>query len=168
MSKILSETKIVKCKRQLPNLKSMLTKSDFNESKTPAKVTRCNEPRCGLCEHIVEGSSITLGNKTFHVKENMDCTVQNVLYVLICNGCQEFYIGQTGDKLRNRRTVHDQQIRDPSTRQLPVSAHLDRCCVTNPKYSIFPFFKFHVNDVSARLWKEKYFLNIFIPKLNKT
>ena len=117
MSKILSETKIVKCKRQLPNLKRMLTKSDFNESKTPAKVTRCNEPRCGLCEHIVEGSSITLGNKTFHVKENMDCTVQNVLYVLICNGCQEFYIGQTGDKLRNRRTVHDQQIRDPSTRQ---------------------------------------------------
>ena len=87
--------------------------------------------------------------------------MQNVLYVLICNGCKEFYIGQTGDKLRNRRTVHDQQIRIPSTRQLPVSAHVDRCCSTDPKYSIFPFYKFHVNDVSARLSKEKYFLNIF-------
>ena len=157
MSKILSETKIVNCKRQLPNLKRLLTKSEFNESRTSAKVTRCNEPRCGLCKHLIEGSTITLQNKTFHVKEDMDCAVQNVLYVLICNGCKEFYIGQTGDKLRNRRTVHDQQIRIPSTRQLPVSAHVDHCCSTDPKYSIFPFYKFHVNDVSARLSKEKYF-----------
>ena len=145
-----------------------LAKSEFNESRTSAKVTRCNEPRCGLCKHLIEGSTITLQNKTFHVKEDMDCAVQTVLYVLICNGCKEFYIGQTGDKLRNRRTVHDQQIRIPSTRQLPVSAHVDRCCSTDPKYSIFPFYKFHVNDVSARLSKEKYFLNIFNPKLNRT
>ena len=147
MSKILSETKIVKCKRQLPNLKRLLTRSEFNESRTSAKVTQCNEPRCGLCKHLIEGSTITLQKKTFHVKEDMDCAVQNVLYVLICNGCKEFYIGQTGDKLRNRRTVHDQQIRIPSTRQLPVSAHVDRCCSTDPKYFIFPFYKFHVNDV---------------------
>ena len=59
MSKILSETKIVKCKRQLPNLKRLLTKSEFNESRTSAKVTRCNEPRCGLCKHLIEGSTIT-------------------------------------------------------------------------------------------------------------
>ena len=97
----------------------------------------------------------------------MNCTVQNVLYVLVCNGCKEFYIGQTGDKLRNRRTVHDQQIRDPSTRQLPLSEHLDNCAKTVPKYSIFPFYKFHSSDVSARLSKERYFMNIFEPKLNK-
>ena len=88
------------------------------------------------------------------------------LYVLVCNGCKEFYIGQTGDKLRNRRTVHDQQIRDPSTRQLPLSAHLDTCSNTNPKFSIFPFYKFKTNDVSARLIKENYFINIFNPSLN--
>jgi predicted GIY-YIG superfamily endonuclease len=45
----------------------------------------------------------------------MDCTVENVLYVLDCNGCKEIYIGQTGNILRNRKTVHAQQIRDPST-----------------------------------------------------
>ena len=96
MSKLLSETKIVKCKRQLPNLKRMLIKSDFNETKTSAKVTRCNEPRCGLCEHIVEGSSIFLGNKTFHVKENMDCTVQNVLYVLSATVVKNFTSDRRG------------------------------------------------------------------------
>ncbi|MCG8076000.1 MAG: GIY-YIG nuclease family protein, partial [Candidatus Thiodiazotropha taylori] len=168
MNRIINNTKVIKCKRQLPNLKRMLIKSDFNETNTPPSVSKCNEPRCGLCKFIIEGSTLQLKNKTFRVKENMNCTVKNVLYVLICNGCKEFYIGQTGDKLRNRRTVHDQQIRDPSTRQLPVSFHLDQCSLTNPKFSIFPFYKFHNNNVSARLTKEKYFIKVFNPKLNKS
>ena len=70
-------------------------------------------------------------------------------------------------QLRNRRTVHDQQIRDPSTRQLPLSSLLEQCSLINPKFSIFPFHKFHNNEVSARLSKKKYFIKIFNPKLNK-
>ena len=54
MSKILSEIKFIKCKRQLPNLKRLLTKSEFNELRTSAKDTRCNEPRCGLCKHLLQ------------------------------------------------------------------------------------------------------------------
>ena len=84
----------------------------------------------------------------------------------VCNGCKEFYIGQTGDKLRNRKTVHEQQIRDPSTRQMPVSKHIYNCCKTQPKFSIFPFYKFQTDDVSARLAKERYFIDVFSPKLN--
>ena len=49
--------------------------------------------------------------KIFFVKETMSCDVKDVIYALQCNGCQEYYIGQTGDKLRSRRTVHAQQIR---------------------------------------------------------
>ena len=46
-----------------------------------------------------------------------------------------------------------------------IKTNRNGCCSTNPKYSIFPFFKFLVNDVSARLSKEKYFLNIQdVPK----
>ena len=56
---------------------------------------------------------------TFHVKQFMNCSVENVLYALRCNGCDEIYIGQTGDKLRNRRTVHEQQMSDPSARKMP-------------------------------------------------
>ena len=43
----------------------------------------------------------------------MSCDVNNVIYAIKCNGCKELYIGQTGDKLRTRRTIHAQQIRDP-------------------------------------------------------
>ena len=166
MSNIISKTKFIKCKRQLPNLKRILIKSEFNETEISPSVSKCNDPRCALCKYILEGSSLKIKDKLFHIKESMDCTIQNVIYVLICNGCNEFYIGQTGDKLRNRRTVHDQQIRDPSTRQIPLSAHIDNCSKKDPKYLIFPFYKCHSNSVSARLSKERYFINIFKPKLN--
>ena len=166
MNRIMKNIKIIKGKRQLPNLRRILMKSEFNENNTPPCVSKCNEPRCGLCKSIIEGSCLNLKDKTFHVKENMNCNVRNVLYVLICNGCKEYYIGQTGDKLRNRKTVHEQQIRDPSTRQMPVSKHIDNCCKTQPKFSLFPFYKFQTDDVSARLAKERYFIDVFSPKLN--
>ena len=74
-----------------------------------------------------------------------------MIYVLACNGCNEYYIGQTGDKLRSRRTVHAQQIRDPSTRQLPLSEHIDICCQTNPKFTMFPFFRREPSKLSIDL-----------------
>ena len=69
-------------------------------------------------------------------------------------------------KLRNRKTVHIQQVRDPLTRQMPLSAHLDTCFNTYQKFSIFPFFKMQNDNVSARLSKEEYFIKIYKPKLN--
>ena len=76
------------------------------------------------------------------------------------------FLIRSAHTLRHRRTVHEQQVRDPSTRQIPLSKHLDDCCKTEPKFSLFPFYKFHSNDASARLSKEKYFIEIFKPKLN--
>ena len=38
--------------------------------------------------------------------------------------------------------------------------------ITQPKFSIFPFYKFQTDDVSARLAKESYFIDVFSPKLN--
>ena len=49
---------------------------------------------------------------------------------------------------------------------MPVSKHIDNCCKTQPKFSIFPFYKFQTDDVSARLAKEHYFIDVFSPKLN--
>ena len=43
-----------------------------------------------------------------------------------CAGCSLEYKGETGN-LRKRVTVHNQQIRDPRTRILKVSADIDTC-----------------------------------------
>ena len=71
-----------------------------------------------------------------------------------------------GGKLRDRRTVHAQQIRDASTRKLPVSAHLDNCSQTDPKFIMFPFFKLKTENSLARLGKEHYFIRCIKPFLN--
>ena len=61
---------------------------------------------------------------------------------------------------------HAQQIRDPSTRQIPLSEHIDNCSRSIPKFQKFPFFKMHTESISARLAKEKHFIQCFKPKLN--
>ena len=98
----------------------------------------------------------------------MSCDIKNVVYIMICRGCGEEYIGETGNLLRQRVTVHNQQIRDPRTRILKVSEHIANCAHTfNPKYKIFPFYKMYSESTTLRRAKEKLFINTFKPKLNR-
>ena len=78
MRTISNNTKILKSKRQLPNLKRLefLVKSEFKGINILPSVSKCNEPRCGLCNYIIEGASLKLNSKVFHAKENMNCNVK--------------------------------------------------------------------------------------------
>ena len=87
------------------------------------------------------------------------------LYALICEGCKCEYIGETSN-LRKRVTVHRQQINDPSTRMLKVSAHIDNCTTLQPKFKIFPLYKMSSDDTLLRRQKEKYFITSLKPLLN--
>ena len=58
MNRIMKNTKIIKGKRQLPNLRRILINSEFHENTTSLCVSKCNEPRCGLCKNIIEGSRL--------------------------------------------------------------------------------------------------------------
>ena len=106
--------------------------------------------------------------KNFTIHENMSCDVKNVVYVMKCRGCGEEYIGETGNPLRQRVTIHNQQIRDPKTRMLKVSEHIANCAhALNPKYNIFPFYKMYSESTTLRRAKEKLFINTLKPKLNR-
>ena len=168
MNDILSNFKIIKSKRQPNNLKRLLTKAKFSNC-DHHEVKRCHRPNCGLCVHLIEGDAFEFkSGRKFYVHESMTCAVKNVLYVIKCGGCGEEYIGQTGDFLRKRVTVHNQQIRDPKTRMLYVSGHIDICAhQLIPKYMIFPFYKMYSESVSFRCAKENYFINLLKPKLNR-
>ena len=99
MREALSTSKIIKSKRQPPNLKRLITKAKFTEQKinTSNKVFKCNRPNCALCECIEEGNCYNSNGKVFYVNETMSCDVKNVIYAIKCSGCKEVYIGQTGD-----------------------------------------------------------------------
>ena len=173
MRAVLRTTNFIKSKRQPPNLKKLLhvTNANFTSKSSVRKdyrVTKYGKPNCSLCQHIVEASLYNFKGKIFYVNQNMPCEVQNVICVITCNGCGEYYIGQTGGKLKTRRTVHAQQIRDPSTRMIPLSAHPATCYQTEPKFQMFPFFKLNSESTSARLTKENYLIKSFNPMLNVT
>ena len=143
MGDILANAKIIKSNRQPKNLKQILTKAKFEDDTRDEapKVLKCKNTKCGICKNIIEGESFTFKNgPTFKVKTNMSCTSKNLLYVMRCEGCGEDYIGQTGNELRKRMTVHRQQIRNPELRMIPLSEHLSKCAKSSSKkFSVFPF-----------------------------
>lgn len=166
MQTILKDYTFIKSKRQLPNLKRLLTKAKFQTHESIPKITKCGRSNCGLCSNLVEGQSYkSKSGHTFKVKFPMSCDVKNIVYLLICNGCKEEYIGETND-LRKRMTVHRQHIRDPRVRILKVSEHIDSCCRKEPKFNVFPIFKMNSDSVAERRLKERQLIQLIKPKLN--
>ena len=166
MKEVLKKYNFIKCKRQSQNLKKLLTKAKFSEQTITKSVQKCNRPKCGLCKFLIEDNKYEFKcGKSFTVNQNMTCDVKNLIYVIRCAGCKEDYIGETSN-LRNRVTVHNQQIRDPNTRKIQLSQHLDECSYTGQKYQIFPFFKLQNDSIIQRKQKETYFITKFKPKLN--
>lgn len=131
--------------RQSKNLKQHLTKAKFgSKNTTTATVSKCKEQRCGTCEYILTGESVTFKNgKTWKIKSSMNCKARNVIYVILCTNCDSFYIGQT-ENLRNRVTLHKEQIKHDRYRHLHVSEHLKSC--NNGNFKICPIY--HCQDAS--------------------
>lgn len=166
MKTIFSKKIFLKSKRQSPNLKKLLTKAKFsNRKETEFAVTKCKEPRCGLCKYLKEGSTFNFKSETFYVKSDMTCTVKNVIYVIECRGCGKYYIGETNN-LRKRTTLHNQHIRHEHLRMIPVSGHIASCSNMDPQYFMFPFYKMNTDSIIARKEKEKQFIQKFKPDLN--
>lgn len=140
-----------------------------NNRKTISGITKCNEPRCKCCDIIITGSRINFptptGVKHFNVRHNLNCQSSNLIYKLECCACHKYYIGQTGDTLRHRMTVHRQQIRNIHYSFLKVSRHI-RDCGQN-EFVVAPFYQMHPS--SSRLdreSKESMFISLFLPALN--
>ena len=131
---------------------------------------RASEHPCNFCEQFEQrpnfASTFKLNetilhptNETFRVKHSMNCTSTNLIYVITCAGCGHNYTEETGDVLRNRVTVHKQQIRDPHTRMLGVSKHIDECAAgLTSQFTIFPFYKILTTSEGIRKNKERLFI----------
>lgn len=170
MRQVFGGKRFINSKRQAPNLKKYLCKAKM-PSGTDACVKKCNEPRCGTCPYLLEGKAFIFKNNNykFTVRNDMNCKSSNLIYVIRCEGCKAEYVGQTGTPLRLRVTVHKQQIRDPTIRQLGLSDHLEACAVRrgiSPSFKIFPFYKLMTLDQTLREIKEAHFIKKFKPTLN--
>ena len=113
----------------------------------------------------MEGISVSFQDKPFRVNDNMTCKAKIIIYVIQCRDCNEQYIGETVN-FRNRVTLHNQHIRVPELRTIPVSGHIADCSDSESKYFIFPFNQMKTESIIKRKEKEKFFIRTFLPKLN--
>ncbi len=162
--------------RDMPNGKSVQVKASFRKSPSlkdqlmyqrmlKPQVRKCGK-NCIFCAYITTGSTIVLKNgMKVHTNGDFECSSRNVVYIATCDGCKESYIGETGDQLLSRWTVHRQQSK-LAPLQAPVQADVHLRLCGNNKYSVFPFFRPRRNNIFLRRRYEESFIEKFKPKLN--
>ena len=83
------DLRVIKSKQQPPNLKKILTKTEF--SKKQVGVIKCPDKRCECCTSLLLGNSYTFKNvdNTFNLKAHFSCDSSNLVYVIIYPTCSE-------------------------------------------------------------------------------
>ena len=104
-------------------------------------------------------------NKTFLLENSFNCESDNLIYVVICQGCKGEYIGETGCLVKERKSIYRQHIRQPQYQQLAVEEHLRTC--GDGKFHTVPFFKILQENKSLRKSYEDYFIDKFKLLVNK-
>ena len=87
MKRIMDKVKVVPTKRQPPNLKALLTKSNYSRQEMTGGVSKCGK-NCANCPYMIEGETIKMENgEDFRIHEQLTCRSQNVIYAMFCAGC---------------------------------------------------------------------------------
>ena len=163
----LRSKKIIHGKKQPPNLKRLLTRTNKFQKREKG-VKKCGNDRCGLCKYrnLIEGKELELSNGlTIKAHHEISCDSKNLVYCVLCPKCKEFYIGEC-KKLRPRMNLHRSHS-DPENRSQPplqVNRHLKRCA--HGHFKVFPFFIVPTEHQISREAYEKYFQKKFKPTLH--
>jgi len=162
---IFKNYRLIDSKRQAPNLEKLLCKSQFLSQEQVFRTSNCGK-HCFCCDYIREGESYKFLNfeKEFNLKCAFNCESINLIYVVICDGCKEEYIGQTGGPLKDRLRIYRQHIRQPEYQKIKVEGHLRVC--GKGYFQIFPFFKVKENNKLLRESYENHFIKRYKPSLN--
>ena len=139
MRNALKKVKFINCKRQALNLGRILCKSSFSPSNSISRVKNCGKIFF-CCQYIKEGIEHTSKtvDKKIEIRIPFNCESMTLIYVVICSGCKEEYIGQTQTMLKKRLNTYRQHIRKPELQQIDVECHIRTCGGGN--FKIMPFF----------------------------
>ena len=95
--------------------------------------------------------------------KRMSCTISNLIHVIICVGCGENYTGHAADIVRQRMTVHRQQIREPKYQCSLVSEHIRNCGVNKyQNFTLIPFYKLKYETTEQERETKKTYLFITV------
>ena len=106
-----------------------------------AGLFKCGSEKCLLCKYYIQqcASFMTSNNKMWNIKCHITCNSLNVIYYLVCLGCNiTTYTGKTSI-IRKRMNCHISEIRTGNTTDR-FDRHVIKCKETHNVTSE-PFFK---------------------------
>ena len=160
--------------RQAPSLKNRLVRAKFVMGVIPREPKLVGIHPCGKCTYCKKGyikhtTEFTLRNGnmliTWKYTRLFTCDSVNVLYVILCNYCDEYYLGKAA-VVKSRCSKHASDVRLPWNSNCRVcSEHLRNCSnLIEPYFTYYPFY--YVDDPALRHFMERRFINKWKPTLN--
>ena len=151
---------------QAPSRGRLLYRSKFESQRKNHEMKNCRKNSIS-CPYLVKAFLYQFKqvNKTFMLKNFFNCESSNLIYVVICQGCKEEYIGETGCLVKEWISIYRQHIRQLQYQLLAAKEHL--CTCGDRKFHIFSFFKILQENKLLRRFYEDFFIDKFKPLLNK-
>ena len=112
----MKDYKLIQSRRQPANLKKILTKAEFSSNHPWSQNAEIKDVNAAIILLLSNHYVFKEVNYKFTLKSPMSCGSCNLIYVVVCFGCNGEYIGETGtnkQKLRDRVRVYRQHIRQP-------------------------------------------------------
>ena len=175
MRKAFSNCKVVMGTRQPKSLRNMLIRSKFSPVPPPVPGNRevgfftcsktCNLHKDGYFQPTKSFNFGKFEEFCWNYTRNFDCDATNVIYILICNYCWEFYIGET-DYTKQRARKHKSDVFHPENSNCTkLMEHLRKCSnLVEPFFKMYPIY--YVEDQAHRRFVEKRWIKYFRPPLN--
>ena len=116
---------------------------------------------CTACPYIKEGTSIKIDNKkTWKVNKNVNCSTNNIVYLIECTKCSERYIGESERSLKSRLADHRGYVNNMHI-DTATGAHFNTPGHSLSHLSITIIEKQKNTSELYRKEREKYFINKF-------
>ena len=127
-------------------IEKKLRENQSNPGTSSSGARKCNHPRCATCNKnlMVQCSNITSSStgKTFAISASLDCSSENVVYLIQCKFCPKQYVGETKNPFKTRMNQHASSINCAKT-DSPLYNHLHAHYLDN-----FP--NFQESDISIK------------------
>jgi hypothetical protein len=141
----------------LPNVhrNALLPRPVILESNT-AKCSPCKGQKCQTCSILKNSFTFhsTYYNRYYNFQSSCNCGSSDVIYLITCTKCDIQYVGETGQKLRDRMNNHKSTIR--TKKPTPIAIHFNSVGHTSENLSVVPIEQLKTNNFLHRRAREYY------------
>jgi len=101
----------------------------FTIDQHPFKCKPCSKAQCATCTNINPTNQLTSTSyaKIINFKQNVDCGLKDLIYLITCSKCIIQYLVETGGTLRHRFSNHRSYIKhnEKNKKPTPIGIHFN-------------------------------------------